>query len=342
MIEVDGLTMDYGATRALDHVSFRVAEGEVIGLLGPNGAGKSTTMKILTTYLWPSAGRALLGGHDVTRAPLAVRALVGYLPEAAPLYLEMEVGAYLRFCGGARGLRGRSLRARVDWVVDRCGLRPMLRRPIRALSKGYKQRTGLAQALIHDPAVIILDEPTSGLDPHQILEVRALVADLAASKTVILSTHVLSEAEAMADRILIIDRGRLVAEGTLEALRAKVGARARVVVGLDSGGEDAALHLQTVPVVESVGSAPVSIGPVRGRAYLLEGLSEAVLVGAVTDSARARGWTVTHLATQPHTLEETFLALTHTDASTANGPDASGTVETPAPPAPRASTEAES
>ena len=208
MIKVENLEMSYGSFKALDKISFEVNQGEVVGLLGPNGAGKSTTMKILTTYLHPENGKATVAGYDVVENPLEVRARIGYLPEVLPLYSEMEVKEYLEFVGRSRSVSGAKLTRRLEWVVDTLGLTPMYRKLCRELSKGYRQRVGLAQALLHDPEIVILDEPTSGLDPHQIQEIRILIRTLGQTKTVILSTHVLREAEAVSDRIVIINRGK--------------------------------------------------------------------------------------------------------------------------------------
>jgi len=191
VITVSDLCMHYGPVVALHKATFNVERGEVVGLLGPNGAGKSTTMKLLTTYLYPTFGHATVGGKSIRNEAYEVRKLIGYLPEVLPLYPDMDVRAYLDFVGRARGLRGGGLRQRTTWVVEHCGLRPMYRKLIRELSKGYRQRVALAQALIHDPQVVILDEPTSGLDPHQIQEIRHLIRQLAHDKTVLLSTHIL-------------------------------------------------------------------------------------------------------------------------------------------------------
>ena len=216
MITVSDLCMHYGPVVALHKATFNVERGEVVGLLGPNGAGKSTTMKLLTTYLYPTFGNATVGGKSIRNEAYEVRKLIGYLPEVLPLYPDMEVRAYLDFVGRARGLRGGRLRQREAWVVEHCGLRPMYRKLVRELSKGYRQRVALAQALIHDPQVVILDEPTSGLDPHQIQEIRQLIRQLARDKTVLLSTHILQEVEAVADRLVIINAGRIVGDGTLQ------------------------------------------------------------------------------------------------------------------------------
>ncbi|MFP6597985.1 MAG: ATP-binding cassette domain-containing protein, partial [Candidatus Hydrogenedentota bacterium] len=219
MIKAEGLTMHYGPVKALNNVSFTVGDGEIVALLGPNGAGKSTTMKILTTYLYPTQGTAQVAGFDVKENPLEARANIGYLPENLPLYMDMEVRGYLKFVGESRGLRGAKLKECTDMVLEECALKPMYRKVVRELSKGYRQRTGLAQALIHNPRVIILDEPTSGLDPHQILEIRELIRGLAKGKTVLLSTHILQEVEASADRVVIISRGDLIANGTVAELK---------------------------------------------------------------------------------------------------------------------------
>ena len=222
MIEVKDLTMKYGPVTALDHVSFQANPGEVLGLLGPNGAGKTTAMRILTTYLYPSSGRAKVDGFDILEAPIEVRKRIGYLPETVPLYADMRVDEYLTFVGRARALEGTQLAARLEWVQQACQLRSVWKHLLCELSKGYGQRVGLAQALIHDPKVLILDEPTSGLDPIQIIEIRALVKSLAKEKTILFSTHILQEVEALADRIVIINEGKLVAYGTKQELAAQV------------------------------------------------------------------------------------------------------------------------
>jgi len=223
MIEVRNLSKNYGSILALDGVSFQVGKPEIVGFLGPNGAGKTTAMKIITTYLAPTGGQVLVDGIDVTADPIAVRRKIGYLPERAPLYEDMKVGPYLRFVGEARGLSGDHLKRRFDWSVGATGIGNVLGQKINTLSKGYRQRVGLAQALIHDPEILILDEPTTGLDPLQIIGIRNLIKDLGREKTVILSTHVLSEITSVAERILVIHRGKLAADGKYVELRRKVG-----------------------------------------------------------------------------------------------------------------------
>ncbi len=225
MIDVQSLTMYYGNFLALDKVSFRAEQGEILGLLGPNGAGKTTAMRILTTFLYPSRGTALVDGLDILKNPLEVRRRIGYLPETAPLYPEMQVEEYLGFIARARGLSGPVFRSRMDWVREACSLRAVWKHGLTEISKGFRQRVALAQALVHDPKVLILDEPTSGLDPLQIIDIRKLVKSLAREKTIIFSTHILQEVEAMADRIVIIHEGKVVAAGTQQELEAEARRR---------------------------------------------------------------------------------------------------------------------
>ncbi len=225
MIDVKNLSMNYGTFRALDGISFQARPGEILGLLGPNGAGKTTAMRILTTYLYPSGGSATVQGFDIIEKPNEVRKSIGYLPETAPLYMDMQVDEYLQFVGAARGLEGSKLADRLKWVMNACDLSFIWKHQLSEISKGYRQRVGLAQALIHDPKVLILDEPTSGLDPLQIIGIRTLIKELAKEKTIIFSTHILSEVEAIADRIVIINEGKIVSQGTLRELTAQVRAQ---------------------------------------------------------------------------------------------------------------------
>lgn len=218
MIDVQSLSMRYGNCVALDRFSFQARDKEILGLLGPNGAGKTTAMRILTTYLYPSSGTAKIEGVDILENPVEVRKRMGYLPEIAPLYADMRVDDYLRFVGEARGLSGVALAKRLKWVQEACDIESVWKHTITEISKGYRQRVGLAQALIHDPKVLILDEPTSGLDPLQIIGIRELIKNLAKEKTILFSTHILSEVEAIADRIVIVNEGKMVAQGTLQEL----------------------------------------------------------------------------------------------------------------------------
>jgi ABC-2 type transport system ATP-binding protein len=218
MIEASELTKRYGSLTAVDNVSFSVDRGEIVGLLGPNGAGKTTIMKILTGYHFADEGSAVLNGHEVATEPLDVKRSLGYLPESAPLYGDLTVHEYLSFIADAREIDAKELSSVVERVVDTCGLDEVLHRPIDELSKGFRQRVGLAQALMHDPEILILDEPTTGLDPNQIQEIRRVIRDLGKSKTVILSTHILQEVEAVCDRVMILHEGRIVAAGTTDQI----------------------------------------------------------------------------------------------------------------------------
>lgn len=217
-VKVNHLTKIYNQQKAIDDISFEVNEGEIVGFLGPNGAGKSTTMKIATTYLPPSHGTVVVNGYDVQEDPIPVRKNIGYLPEHNPLYLDMYVHEYLRFIGSLHNLKGSVLTSRVKEVVALFGLTQEQNKKIGSLSKGYRQRVGLAQALVHDPKVLILDEPTTGLDPNQLVEIRNLIREISKSKTVIFSTHIMQEVQALCSRVIIIDAGKIVADNLLEAL----------------------------------------------------------------------------------------------------------------------------
>ena len=308
MIHAADLSMHYGPRVALEGASFDVEPGQVVGLLGPNGAGKSTTMKILTTYLYPTRGTATVGGKSVRNEPLAVRRLIGYLPEVVPLYPEMRAGAYLNFVGRARGLRGARLRQRRAWAEEHCGLQGVGRQLIRELSKGYQQRLGLAQALIHDPQVVMLDEPTSSLDPHQILAVRRLVRDLAAAgKTVLLSTHILQEVEATADRLVIINQGHIVGNGTLADLQRDLRQHERVSLSVAAPRQEIEAALQTLPGLLDARFVQASDAYTLFEVCAAGGTGLPRKLGVLFSN---KGWRVGELHVQPPTLEETFLALT--------------------------------
>jgi ABC-2 type transport system ATP-binding protein len=221
MIEITHLSKRYGALTAVDDISFNVEPGQVLGFLGPNGAGKSTTMKMITGFLTPTAGNVRVCGHDVQRAPLAAKACMGYLPEGAPSYGEMPVRAFLEFIADVRGLAAQRRRARLDDVIERLALQSVLEQAIETLSKGFKRRVGLAQALLHDPQVLILDEPTDGLDPNQKHQVRTLINAMAKDKIIVISTHILEEVDAVCNRAIIIAGGRLLADDTPKALAAR-------------------------------------------------------------------------------------------------------------------------
>jgi len=224
MIAADGLTKHYGEFIAASDVTFTVPRGQVVAFLGPNGAGKSTTMKMLTGFLAPTRGRASIGGHDVFDERLEAASVLGYLPENGPLYAEMTPKAIMKYCGRIRGMSEGDLKARIDYVVDRCSLGTVWEKPVGKLSKGFRQRVGMAQAILHDPSVLILDEPTSGLDPNQTHQARELILSLAESKTILLSTHILAEVQAMCSRVILINNGRVVLDGPLDSLAGEVTA----------------------------------------------------------------------------------------------------------------------
>jgi ABC-2 type transport system ATP-binding protein len=219
MLKVQNLTKIYATQKAVDNISFEAQKGEIVGFLGPNGAGKSTTMKVATGYLTPTSGTVEVCGYDVLTSPMEVRKNIGYLPEHNPLYLEMYVKEFLEFIGGIYGLKGNFLRTRIEEVTEIFGLGLEAKKKIGQLSKGYRQRVGLAQALIHDPQVLILDEPTTGLDPNQLAEIRAVIRNIGKEKTVIFSTHIMQEVEAICDRVVIINRGKIVENAQLSELK---------------------------------------------------------------------------------------------------------------------------
>ena len=236
MIEVSGLTKFYGIFPALQGVTFSVPKGEILAFLGPNGAGKSTTMKILTGYISPSAGSATVAGADVVSHPLEVRKRIGYLPETTPLYYDMQVNEFLAFTARLRAIPRRDRPGRLGWVADICHLKSFWKRPIGVLSRGQKQRVGFAQAILHDPEVLILDEPTAGLDPNQILDVRDLIRRFAQVKTIILSTHILQEVDALSDHVIIVNEGKIVADTRAADLRREHGSLEQAFHALTKGG----------------------------------------------------------------------------------------------------------
>jgi ABC-2 type transport system ATP-binding protein len=259
MIKVEGLTKRYARTLAVNDISFEVEKGQIVGFLGPNGAGKTTTMRVLTCFLPPTAGTAQIAGYDVLEQPLEVKKRIGYLPETPPLYPDMEVWEYLTFVGKLKGLASADVPKRVKEVCDRCAITDVRLKLIGKLSKGYRQRVGLAQAILHNPDVLILDEPTSGLDPKQIIETRELIRSLAGDHTIILSTHILSEVEHSCERVIIINQGKLVAQDTVTNLTNRL-----------SGSEQVALEIQCTNGV-------LNHGDVRQRLEQVAGVSRVVL-----------------------------------------------------------------
>jgi ABC-2 type transport system ATP-binding protein len=302
MIEVENLTKRYGRFVALDAISFSARQGEIVGFLGPNGAGKTTTMRILTGYMPPTEGTAKVAGCDVVEDSLEMRRHVGYLPETVRLYRDMTVQGYLKFAAQLRGVS--RVRERVAEVLELVGMTERARSLIRSLSKGMQQRIGLAQAIVHDPEVLILDEPTIGLDPHQVQDLRALVRDLGLDHTVMLSTHILSEAEQICDRVIILDRGRIVAEDTPDRLRENLnrGGRLFLRVGERASSQEVLRVVQAVPGVEGVEVHREGyIISVRRSIDVRPALAAAV-VGHSMELLELRPWATT--------LEEIFLDLT--------------------------------
>ena len=301
MIEVENLTRYYGPTRAVRDISFHVDRGEVVGFLGPNGAGKTTTMRMLTGFLPPSDGTARLAGFDVFHESLEVRRRVGYMPETVPLYPEMTVWAYLDYMAALRQLPGR--KAAVDRVLEACGIGDHADSMIAKLSKGYRQRVGLAQAILHEPEVLILDEPTIGLDPRQVSDVRALIQEIGREHTVILSSHVLPEVSQTCNRVLIINKGEIVAEGTPDELTSQLQGAERVLVRIADVGPEAAGVLERVEGV--IGVEPADEGAYQ-VSYAQGHDRRAELARAVVE----QGWGLLELRSVGMSLEDIFLQLT--------------------------------
>ena len=312
MIELKNLCKNFGLTKALIDVSISVKKGEIIGFVGPNGAGKSTAMRIITTYTAPSSGTVKVGGYDVIENPLEIRNMIGYLPERVPLYSDMLVHEYLAFIGSARHLNG-SFKKRLDWVIQACGLESVMNRKIEVLSKGYKQRTCLAQALIHDPDILILDEPTSGLDPLQIIGIRNLIKELAHEKTIILSTHILPEVATVADRILMINEGRIVADGSFDQLVQQVSDRGSLYVGIKGSKKEFQSGIQSLKGIEDISydeTAPRGVT----AAHLYYGVKTDMIV-PLNELIRSKKWSLVELKQEQISLEETFIRLTKPDSS---------------------------
>jgi len=305
MILAQNLTKRFGDRTAVDHVSFDIPQGQVVGFLGPNGAGKTTTMRLLTAYLPADEGHAELAGLSVTEQPLAVRRRLGYLPEDNPLWEDLELTEALHFAGRLRGLTDDAARAtRVKAVVKSCGLRREIGAKVGELSKGFRQRLGLAAAIIHDPEILILDEPTSGLDPNQVLEVRDLIRELRARKTVLISTHILPEVTATCDRVIIINAGKIVADGTPADLAGDMADKNRLHVELKGPRDDVRQALAGLS-----GASQVAAGE-SGASFVVESAAGADLREEVFRMAVRRDWPILSLRQERLSLEEIFRALT--------------------------------
>ena len=320
MITVKELTKRYARNTAVDHISFEVLKGQIVGFLGPNGAGKTTTMRMLTGFLSPTSGSATVAGYDVLEQPLEVKKRIGYLPETPPLYPEMETGEYLTFVGQLKGLRGAELRRRVDYVCDRCAVADVRNKLLGKLSKGYRQRVGLAQAIIHNPDVLILDEPTAGLDPKQINETRDLIKSLGGDHTIILSTHILPEVEQTCEQVLIINKGKLVATDSVHNLQNR--ARGAESVLVEVSGRNGSLDFDTVQrrLEQVAGVSRVVVKQSRPNRNSFEvesrkGFVRGDLARAVVES----GWDLNELRPAAMSLEEIFLQLTGTETAAKEG-----------------------
>jgi ABC-2 type transport system ATP-binding protein len=325
MIKVTDLTKRYARTVAVDQISFEVAKGQIVGFLGPNGAGKTTTMRMLTCFLPPSAGTATVAGFDVLEQPLEVKKRIGYLPETPPIYPEMETVEYLRFVGKLKGLSGATLEKRVDYVCERCAVADVKLKLLGKLSKGYRQRVGLAQAIIHNPDVLILDEPTAGLDPKQINETRDLIKDLAGEHTIILSTHILPEVEQTCEQVIIINKGKLVATDSVKNLQARARGAESVVVEVAgrNGPLDIAIVQHKLQQVTGVSQVACKRQGDSQAVFEIESEKGRLVRGDVARAIVQAGWDLNELRPSAMSLEEIFLQLT--------GSEAANEIEKPAP-----------
>src|SRR6202167_1275384 len=312
MITVTDLTKRYARTTAVDHISFSISKGDIVGFLGPNGAGKTTTMRMLTCFFPPTSGKATVAGFDVLDQSMEVRRRIGYLPEAPPLYLEMETIEYLRCVARLRGLSGADLEKRVAFVLDRCAIADVKMKLLGKLSKGYRQRVGLAQAIIHNPDVLILDEPTSGLDPRQINEARELIRSFSGDHTIILSTHILPEVEQTCEQVLIINKGKLVATDSVDNLQAR--ARGAESVVLEVEGRSGAIDSQTIQhrleTVNGVSRVVLRDSRDNRSVFEVESLKDRFIRGDLARAIVESGWNLNELRPTAVSLEDVFLQLT--------------------------------
>jgi ABC-2 type transport system ATP-binding protein len=307
MIEVEQLSKSYGPIKAIEDVSFAVEKGEILGFLGPNGAGKSTTMRILTCFMPPTSGTARIAGFDIFKDSLQVRRRIGYVPENAPLYTDMPVVSFLKFVGEIKGLSRRERLRQIGQVMDDCGIKDVQQRYIGKLSKGYRQRVALAQALLGSPEVLILDEPTIGLDPRQIIDIRQLIKGLAGQKTVILSTHILPEVSMTCQRVVIINRGRLVAVDTPENLTTKLQTSSRLLVRVEGPATDVVRALGAVSGVQTVKED--GVGPASVVTCVVESKKDRDVRKDIAAAVVRQNWGLLELRPVDLTLEEVFVRL---------------------------------
>jgi ABC-2 type transport system ATP-binding protein len=312
MIDVRNLVKAFGAKLAVNDVSFGVERGEVLGFLGPNGAGKSTTMRMITGFIPPSDGTVTVGGHDVTKDPISAKRLIGYLPENAPVYVDMTVQGFLSFCGELSGLRGDARKKAVYRVVEMCFLEPVLHQSVDTLSKGYRHRTCLAQAILHDPDVLVLDEPTDGLDPNQKHEIRGLIRRMGEHKAIIFSTHILEEVEAVCSRAIIIDRGKIVASGTPYELKSRSEQGGAILLAVRGPtGAQFADKLSRMSNARKATIIKEENGEVWARVYPTADQRNGELVRNLIDAAN--GWKIEEIRTEEGRLDEVFRGITLPD-----------------------------
>jgi ABC-2 type transport system ATP-binding protein len=309
-VEIRNLRKQFGPFTAVDNISFKVSQGEVLGFLGPNGAGKSTTMKMITGFLTPTSGTVSVSGHDIVQHPLQVKRKIGYLPEGAPAYADMSVLRFLEFIAEIRGFHGSAKTRRVAEVIAQINLQSVAHQSIETLSKGFKRRVGLAQAILHDPAVLILDEPTDGLDPNQKHEVRTLIKSIAKEKVIILSTHILEEVHALCTRAIIIANGKIVDDGTPRDLEAKSAYHNAVTLTLFAGGHQAAEIRQKLLQIPGVGRIEPLAEEAARLSYRVYPDGGRAIVGDISQQARAHGWEVAELHVEQGRLDEVFRRLT--------------------------------
>jgi ABC-2 type transport system ATP-binding protein len=308
MIRIDELTKYYGNVCAVDRISLEIKKGEILGLLGPNGAGKSTTLRILTCYIKPTSGNITVKNHNIYEHSLEIKKLIGYLPEAAPLYPDMLVNDYLRFVADIWEFKGDTKDSRIKKLADLCGVNEVMHKPVHELSKGYKQRVGLAHAMMSDPEILVLDEPTAGLDPNQIVEIRDIIREIGKEKTVVLSTHILSEAEATCDRVVIISKGKIVADGATEELKKEAGNDYIVNISLQNGDLD---HIKSTfentPGISSITITNEKNGTID---FQLSLKSEKDLRSEIYKTIKEKDWVLLEFKMQTRTLETIFRELT--------------------------------
>lgn len=308
MIEIKGLTKKFGTSTILDNINFSVKKGEILGFLGPNGAGKSTTMKIITSFWFPDEGGVKIDGLDVQRDSIKTRKKIGYLPENVPLYDDMKVFEYLKFTAEIRGIQKEDIKKRIKEVSESCGLSKVLRKPIEELSKGYRQRVGLAQAIIHDPEVLILDEPTTGLDPNQIAEIRDLIKKIGQEKTVIFSTHILSEVNAVCDRAIIINNGRIVGEGSPKDLIKKAEVREIIYIKIKGPKNEVRNKLNEMENVENVEKKDKESDDIYG--YEIEPKHGVDIREYLSMTVMKNNWSILEFNKKSVSLEDVFRELT--------------------------------